>query len=156
MYDDPNLLEAAKALLAEAGYADGFELELSLDTSSNDAVSMIYQIIQQQLAEVGITANIVSYDESSWLALRKSGEMGSFVSTWTADYGTTVYGSTAGSSTTVGAYYTGYKYSSCTSATVTTSGATVYRIFVKVTYTITKGAKKIYPHLLYFTTLLFP
>lgn len=78
--------EAAKALLAEAGYANGFELELSLDTSSNDAVSMIYQIVQQQLAEVGITANIVSYDESSWLALRKSGEMGSFVSTWTADY----------------------------------------------------------------------
>lgn len=78
--------EGAKALLAEAGYADGFEMELSLDSSSNDSVSMIYQIIQQQLAEVGITANIVSYDESSWLALRKSGEMGSFVSTWTADY----------------------------------------------------------------------
>lgn len=78
--------EGAKALLAEAGYPDGFEMELSLDSSSNDAVSMIYQIAQQQLAEVGITANIVSYDESSWLALRKSGEMGSFVATWTADY----------------------------------------------------------------------
>lgn len=78
--------EGAKALLAEAGYADGFEMELSLDSSSNDAVSMMYQIIQQQLEVVGIKANIVSYDESSWLALRKSGEMGSFIATWTADY----------------------------------------------------------------------
>ena len=78
--------EGAKALLAEAGYPDGFTMELSFDSSSNDSTSMIYQIIQQNLAAVGITAEIKSYDESAWLDLRKSGEMGSFVATWTADY----------------------------------------------------------------------
>lgn len=78
--------EGAKALLAEAGYADGFTMELSLDSSANDSVSMMYQIIQQNLEAVGITAEIKSYDESAWLDLRKSGEMGSFIATWTADY----------------------------------------------------------------------
>lgn len=78
--------KGAKALLAEAGYADGFTMELSADSSASDSVMLMYQIIQQNLADVGITANIVSYDQSSWLDLRKSGEMGSYISTWTADY----------------------------------------------------------------------
>ena len=60
--------------------------------------------------------------------------------TWLAQYQTTAYGSTAGSSTTVSEYYEGYTYSSCTSATVTTSGCTVYRIFNLKTYTITYNA----------------
>ncbi len=78
--------EGAKALLTEAGYPDGFTMELSLDSSAGDSTIMVYQIIQQNLAKVGITAEIKSYDESAWLDLRKSGEMGSFVATWTADY----------------------------------------------------------------------
>ena len=78
--------EGAKALLTEAGYPDGFTMELSLDSSAGDSTIMVYQIIQQDLAKVGITAEIKSYDESAWLDLRKSGEMGSFVATWTADY----------------------------------------------------------------------
>ena len=77
--------EAAKALLAEAGYADGFTMELSADSSANSSVMLLLQIIQQNLAEVGITAEIKSYDEASWLDKRKSGEMESFVATWTAD-----------------------------------------------------------------------
>jgi uncharacterized repeat protein (TIGR02543 family) len=44
-------------------------------------------------------------------------------------YGSTVRGSDKGSSTTDNAYYNGYYYASDTSATVSTSGATVYRIF---------------------------
>ncbi|MCM1219376.1 MAG: hypothetical protein NC548_33270 [Lachnospiraceae bacterium] len=44
-------------------------------------------------------------------------------------FGTVIYGSDLGSSKTVGAYYNNYIYDSCTSATVTTSGATVYRYF---------------------------
>ncbi len=78
--------EAAKALLEEAGYGDGFEMEIAVDSSSSQSVQNVVQIIAQNLAEVGITANIKSYDEASWLDLRKSGEMNSFVGTWTADY----------------------------------------------------------------------
>ena len=47
---------------------------------------MVYQQIQQDLAAVGIKAEIKSYDESAWLELRMSGEMESYVATWTMDY----------------------------------------------------------------------
>ena len=78
--------EGAKKLLEEAGYADGFEMEISADSSSSQANLNVLQIVAENLAAVGITANIVSYDSASWLDLRKSGEMTSFVSQWTADY----------------------------------------------------------------------
>ena len=68
--------EGAKALLAEAGYADGFEMELASDSSADASVLLVLQIIQQNLADVGITAEIVSYDEASWLDERMSGEIG--------------------------------------------------------------------------------
>lgn len=78
--------EAAKALLAEAGYADGFTMEIGADSSASDTVTMALEIIKDQLAEVGINAEIKNYDESTWLDTRNAGDMGSFMSTWTADY----------------------------------------------------------------------
>lgn len=78
--------EAAKALLAEAGYADGFTMELAADSSSSDTTTMALEIIKEQLAEVGINAEIKNYDEATWLDTRKAGELGSFLATWTADF----------------------------------------------------------------------
>ena len=78
--------EAAKALLAEASYADGFDMEIAADSSASDTMTMALEIVSDQLAEVGIRAEIKNYDESTWLETRKSGELGSFMSTWSADY----------------------------------------------------------------------
>ena len=78
--------EAAKALLTEAGYADGFDMEIAADSSASDTMTMALEIVSDQLAEVGIRAEIKNYDESTWLETRKSGELGSFMSTWSADY----------------------------------------------------------------------
>ncbi len=78
--------EKAKALLAEAGYPDGFTMELAADASASDTVTMALEIIKEQLAAVGINAEIKNYDESTWLETRKAGELGSFMSTWTADF----------------------------------------------------------------------
>ena len=78
--------EAAKALLAEAGYADGFDMAIAADSSASDTMTMALEIVSDQLAEVGIHAEIKNYDESTWLETRKSGELGSFMSTWSADY----------------------------------------------------------------------
>lgn len=78
--------EGAKALLAEAGYGDGFTMEIAADMSASDTMNMALEIIKEQLAQVGIDAQIKNYDESTWLETRKSGELGSFISTWTADY----------------------------------------------------------------------
>ncbi len=79
--------EGAKALLAEAGYEPGeISFEFSLDSSGGAATQMVYQQIAQDLAEVGIDAQIRSYDESAWLDFRRTEEMPAFVGTWTMDY----------------------------------------------------------------------
>ena len=56
-------VENAKALLAEAGYADGFECAITI--SDNSLRNTIALAIQEQLAEIGITVTInkVSTDE---------------------------------------------------------------------------------------------
>ncbi len=94
--------DAAKALLSDAGYADGeISFELSMNSSSSGNLQLVYQVVQQNLQAIGVNAEIKSYDESSWLDLRKSGEMDSYLATWTMDYNDpanimyTFFGSTA-------------------------------------------------------------
>ncbi len=79
--------EGARALLKEAGYAEGqIHFELSLDSAANSSVQLVYAVISKQLEAVGIRADIVSHEHSAWLALRSSGEMDSFVARWGMDY----------------------------------------------------------------------
>jgi len=78
-------VEAAKALLGD--YAEGeITFELAMDSSSSSNTQLVYQVVQQNLKAIGINAEIVTYDESSWLDLRKAGEMDSFIANWTMDY----------------------------------------------------------------------
>lgn len=80
-------VENAKKLLADAGYAEGeVKFELAMDSSSSSNTQLVYQLIQQQLKDAGILVEIKPYDESSWLDLRKSGEMDAFIANWTMDY----------------------------------------------------------------------
>ena len=79
--------EAAKKLLADSGYKEGqISFELSMDSSANSTTQLLYENISQQLEKVGIKANVRSYDHSSWLSLRNSGKMDSFVARWGMDY----------------------------------------------------------------------
>ena len=64
-YDGRNL-ERARELLAEAGYEDGFEFDLYV-TSTYDFLRTPAEIIQSNLAELGITTNIVAEDWSIYL-----------------------------------------------------------------------------------------
>lgn len=66
-------LEKARALLAEAGLADGFEFELYV-TSTYDFLRDPAEIIQANLAEVGIRANIKAEDWSVYLPLVLEGK----------------------------------------------------------------------------------
>jgi peptide/nickel transport system substrate-binding protein len=58
--------DAAKALLAEAGFADGFDTELYV--MNTDPNPRIAQAIQQDLAAVGINADIKSLAQSTVIA----------------------------------------------------------------------------------------
>ena len=78
--------EQAKALLAEAGYPDGFSIELGADSSDSETKTTITEIIQAMLSEVGINVEIKKYDQSTWLETRKTGTMPMYISSWTADF----------------------------------------------------------------------
>ena len=79
--------EGAKALLKEAGYAEGeIQFELALDSTANTSTKTVYNAISNQLKKVGIKANVVSYEHSMWLSKRSGGEMDSFVARWGMDY----------------------------------------------------------------------
>ncbi|ESR24595.1 ABC transporter substrate-binding protein [Lutibaculum baratangense] len=61
----PHDVEKAKALLREAGYAEGFEATLKLPPPNY--ARRAGEIIQQQLAQVGITVEIVPVEWAQWL-----------------------------------------------------------------------------------------
>ncbi len=57
--------EKAKQLLSEAGYADGFELEITVPSSYSQHVSTA-EIIVDQLSRVGIQATIKKVEWTTW------------------------------------------------------------------------------------------
>ncbi|MBS5521711.1 MAG: ABC transporter substrate-binding protein [Clostridiales bacterium] len=62
-------VEKAKELLAEAGYKEG-ELNIRLLSNQNAAVKSMWEVIQANLAEIGINAEIILADGSSYGAWR--------------------------------------------------------------------------------------
>lgn len=56
--------ESAKALLAEAGYPDGFTF--TIDTPDYDPHPLVAQFLQSEFAKVGVTANINIITANEW------------------------------------------------------------------------------------------
>lgn len=65
--------EDAKKLLAEAGYDDGLELTIKMAEDNN--FSTMAEIIQGMWAEVGVTANIESMEQATYLEKANAGEV---------------------------------------------------------------------------------
>ena len=65
-------LEKAKALLAEAGYPNGFECQIDVITGANNRYIKVAEVLQENLASIGITANIVSGEAATILAAFKN------------------------------------------------------------------------------------
>jgi ABC-type transport system substrate-binding protein len=76
--------ELAKRLLAEAGYPNGFDLQLWRTQRSE--LARIAQAVQSDLGEVGIRVEIVERDASSAREAARAGETDMFISDWYADY----------------------------------------------------------------------
>lgn len=60
-------IERARALLAEAGYADGFQLTITVPSSYRQHLDAA-QIIVNSLSQIGISAEIQSVDWATWLS----------------------------------------------------------------------------------------
>jgi ABC-type transport system substrate-binding protein len=76
---------AARALLAQAGYANGIDVQL-WRTAANVELSRVAQAIQAQLAAVGVRVELVERDASSQREAARKGETDMVILDWWADY----------------------------------------------------------------------
>lgn len=72
-------LEGAKALMAEAGYPNGFKMSVTLNGDTRERVA---QVLQSQFAELGIEMTINNWDNATHRQHINSGEFESSVSAW--------------------------------------------------------------------------
>lgn len=82
--------EKAKALLAQAGHGDGLKLEISymsVPRTYFPEPKVIAEVLQAQLAEVGIEADLKAREWSSYLEALGQGEHQVGLSGWIADNG---------------------------------------------------------------------
>jgi ABC-type transport system substrate-binding protein len=76
--------ERARQLLAEAGYPDGFGMEIW--QKENPEVSRLLEAVQAYLAEVGISVRIVARDWGAFKDAVNQGSADAFFLDWLADY----------------------------------------------------------------------
>ncbi|OKH88936.1 ABC transporter substrate-binding protein [Thalassospira sp. TSL5-1] len=88
--DDPYDPEAAKKMLADAGFPDGFETDIwamPVQRPYNPNARRMAEMIQADWAKIGVKAKIVSYEWGEYLERTKKGEQGTFLMGWTGDNG---------------------------------------------------------------------
>lgn len=77
--------EQAMALIAESGVT---ELSFDLYNRTNSFWPILGQLIQADLAEVGLTANLISLEDAAFFdSLNTPGKVGAFLNDWTWDNG---------------------------------------------------------------------
>lgn len=77
--------QQARALLAEAGYADGFDMELAVSSDSTAALNVM-TIVQSYLNQIGVRATVRQYDKASYYDIRSDGALPCYYGTWSADF----------------------------------------------------------------------
>jgi dipeptide transport system substrate-binding protein len=88
--DDPFNPEAAKKLLAEAGYPNGFETDLwamPVQRPYNPNAKRIAELMQADLAKIGVKAEIKSYEWGEYRKRLQAGEHQMGMLGWTGDNG---------------------------------------------------------------------
>jgi dipeptide transport system substrate-binding protein len=88
--DDPFDPAAAKKLLAEAGYPNGFETDLwamPVQRPYNPNAKRIAELMQADLAKIGVKAEIKSYEWGEYRKRMQAGEHQAGMLGWTGDNG---------------------------------------------------------------------
>jgi len=81
-------LAKAKQLLNEAGYPNGFTLDIwamPVQRTYNPNALKMAELLQADLAKIGVSANIVSYEWNTFRRKLRAGEHDSVLIGWTAD-----------------------------------------------------------------------
>lgn len=82
--------EKAKELLAEAGYPDGFEMELYAMPVPRPYMpdgNKVAEFLQKSFKDVGVTAEIVSFEWATYIDKTSAGEADAFLLGWTGTNG---------------------------------------------------------------------
>lgn len=80
----------AKALLAKAGFPNGFEIDLwalPVQRPTNPNGQLMAQLIQQDWAKIGVKANIKTYEWGEYLKRANNGEHNVYMSGWSGETG---------------------------------------------------------------------
>lgn len=86
----PYDLEKAKALLAEAGYPDGFDMELwamPVARPYMPEAMKVAEVLQESFRKIGVNAEIKTVDWATYLQDAKNGKYDTFLLGWTGDNG---------------------------------------------------------------------
>lgn len=86
----PYDLEKAKQLLAEAGYPDGFKMELwamPVPRPYMPEAMKVAEVIQESFRKIGVEAEIKTVDWATYLENARKGEFDAFLLGWTGDNG---------------------------------------------------------------------
>ena len=78
--------EEAMRLLAEAGYSDGLDLTVSVNSASTRWEMSVLRLAASTWSKIGIRARIDVIDESEFMRLRKSGQLACYTALWSADF----------------------------------------------------------------------
>lgn len=77
--------EKAKQLLEEAGYPNGFEMEI-IQTANSPSILEMNEVAQSMWSQIGVKVKITQVDEATYYAMRAAGEIPVYRSVWWADY----------------------------------------------------------------------
>ncbi|WP_243291551.1 ABC transporter substrate-binding protein [Bacillus sp. FJAT-47783] len=86
----PYDLDKAKELLAEAGYPDGFDMELwamPVARPYMPEAMKVAEVIQESFRTIGVNAEIKTVDWATYLEQARDGEFDAFLLGWTGDNG---------------------------------------------------------------------
>ena len=78
--------DRARSLLREAGYPAGFDLTVSVNSSSTRWELSVLRLAASMWAKIGIRTSIEVLDEGEFMRLRKSGQLACYTALWTADF----------------------------------------------------------------------
>ena len=78
--------DGAAVLLAKAGFPDGFDLTVSINSSSTRWELSVMRLAASMWEKIGIRVNIEVIDESEFMSRRKSGSLACYTAQWMADF----------------------------------------------------------------------
>lgn len=78
--------EKAASLLKEAGYPDGFDLEITVDDISSYYSKEIMDLAASMWSRIGVRTTVRTVEESKFWDMRKNGEIACYASRFSVDY----------------------------------------------------------------------